>query len=193
MNGYEGRYQINRFGEILSIRQCYSKRKGFYVKKQYLKLQTNIHKDTNYKYKFVVLQQDRIRTTKYIHNLVAKAFIPNPDNLSFVYHIDNDTTNNNVENLKWCSLYEFREITEKQRESGRIAAKKYRYLGRSKIPIEQYSLDGKFIKCYDSLTEASKQTGVNIGHLSQVLSGSRKTIGGYRWKYTDKNNLEKSQ
>lgn len=40
----------------------------------------------------------------YVHELVAKAFVPNPDNLPYVEHIDGNRSNNNADNLRWTSI-----------------------------------------------------------------------------------------
>lgn len=46
----------------------------------------------------------RNRGTKfYIHRLIALSFIPNPDNLPEVNHIDSNRTNNSIDNLEWVS------------------------------------------------------------------------------------------
>ena len=44
--------------------------------------------------------------TKYIHRLIAEAFIPNPNNLPVVNHKDENKLNSSIDNLEWCT-YEY--------------------------------------------------------------------------------------
>ena len=57
-------------------------------------------------YETIVLWNNGIRKLKKIHRLVAEAFIPNPNQLKEVDHIDRNKTNNVVSNLRWTTRSE---------------------------------------------------------------------------------------
>lgn len=85
--GYEGLYGITIYGDVWSYR-----------KQKFLSSCL-----TKSGYCMVVLSKDGQTKHAYVHRLVADAYIPNPDNLSQVNHRDENKTNNNVDNLEWCT------------------------------------------------------------------------------------------
>ena len=54
-------------------------------------------------------------------------------------------------------------------------------------PVIQISLDGKIIREFKSITEASKVTGINLGNISSCSLGIIPTAGGYVWKKKEEN------
>jgi len=87
IKGYENLYKINRNGEIYS---CW-----------YQRNMTPLLSKDNYLY--VTLKKEGIRSKSFIHRLLMKQYIDNPDNHPEVDHIDRNKHNNNIENLRWCS------------------------------------------------------------------------------------------
>jgi len=57
-------------------------------------------------YRTVVLYKDSHPNFKYIHNLIAAAYLPNPDNKAIANHIDGDKTHNSADNLEWADSSE---------------------------------------------------------------------------------------
>lgn len=53
-------------------------------------------------YELILLTKDKKQYNRFVHRLVALAFIPNPDNLPYINHKDECKNNNCVDNLEWC-------------------------------------------------------------------------------------------
>ena len=82
-------YAVNKKGEVKDLRS-----------KKLLKQYPNPY---NGNYKGVNLINENGDCKKAVHRLVGLTFIPNPDNLPEIDHIDRDRHNNNVDNLRWVS------------------------------------------------------------------------------------------
>ena len=54
----------------------------------------------------MVLSKNSVAKSIKVHTLVAKAFIPNPENKPVVHHKDSNRSNNRVENLEWVTYQE---------------------------------------------------------------------------------------
>ena len=85
--GFEGKYIVSNQGNVKSLS------KGFI-----LSTELSIHG-----YPRCRLRKNGKVKHYVIHRLVAKAFIPNPDNLPCIDHRDTDKTNNNIDNLHWVT------------------------------------------------------------------------------------------
>lgn len=139
-----------------------------------VKSKQGILKQVFYKgYNSVKLRKDGKYRQFQVHRLVAKAFIPNPNNLPFVNHIDENGVNNFATNLEWCTH-------QYNINYGERTQKVIRKLSKA---ISQYTRDGVLVQTFSSLHEAWRCTGVSIAHICNVCKGERNHAGGYIWKY----------
>ena len=165
IQGYEGKYQVSNLGRVKSLNYHRTGKEGFI--KMY---------DNNHGYLRVSLNGK----TFSVHRLVSHAFIDNPNNLPQVNHIDENKYNNCVSNLEWCdSKYNNNYGTHIQRS---LLTRIIRNRKTSPKKIDQYSLDGKFIKTWNSGIELAKNM-FNNSNICRCCNGQRKTSKGYIWKY----------
>lgn len=185
IEGYEGIYQISNLGNVKSfdrvVRGCYNTialKKGRVLKK-------GLDKSG---YHHVSLTLNGKAKTLKVHRLVAKTFILNPRNKPQVNHKNFIRTDNRVTNLEWCTLsenikhgYHFGNITA-IKEMNYMKGRKGKYHHNSK-PVFQYDLEGNFIKSYNSVADAHRETGLSIGNIASVCNGRLKKTGGFIWQY----------
>lgn len=131
------------------------------------------------KYYYVALSENGIQKKKRIHRLVAEAFIPNPNNLPEINHLDEDPSNNCADNLEWCSKsYNVNYGTRNKRAGEKMIGN----TNGISYKVQKYSLDGKFLEEYRSLKQASEMNNIPKGNLSAYFSKGWKQCGGFVWK-----------
>ena len=150
----DGLYEVSSSGRVRS------RKTGHYRE---LKLKKN--RFTGYLY--VCMSTNGTSITRSVHRLVAQAFLPNPYNLQYVNHIDEDKTNNLVGNLEWCTPAYNSEYSKHSHQK-RIAA---------------YSVDGEKLAVFESATIAANFLGVVKGAVSSALTGRNQTCRGFILKY----------
>lgn len=165
---------MSNLGNVKSLKFWSNARKKYFSRERILKPSR-----ARNGYLIVILCNGEKKTGKLVHRLVAEAFVPNPENKSQVNHIDGNKINNKVENLEFVTA---KENTNKAYEIGLKRTGKYLYNTRW---IYQFDLNMCFVKKWESMTQASKELGINQADISKCCAGKRNQCGNYIWLNDD--------
>ena len=180
IEGFEGKYQVSSYGRVRNIK--YFNRVNFKNDRSCKAIRILKQKLRKNGRMSVHLSDGKDKDFHpQVHRLVAKAFIPNPDNLPEVNHKDENPQNNHVDNLEWCtSDYNIHYGTGLLRSHE-----------AHKKKVAQISIvDGSVIKIWNSSTDAAiglfgnKDKNKLISACARKNCG-RKTAYGYKWKYIE--------
>ena len=159
ISGYEGIYQVSSLGRIKSMDRvdCDNRHR----KERILKPRKN-----SKGYLMVCLCKDGKKKMYKVHKLVSNTFLPNPNKLETINHINEIKTDNRVDNLEW--------MTNKDN---------VRY--SQAVSVNQFTFDGRFIRTWDCIMEVEYQLGFNHTNICQCCKGKLKSAYGYQWFYSN--------
>lgn len=146
-------YLIDEYGNIFKV----------HGKRKYIMMKPKIDKDG---YLYIGLRNDTGRYFRRINQLVAKAYIKNPNNESIVNHIDGNKQNNHFTNLEWCDVaYNTKYSYEK--------------LGRKGNHTTDINcvlvVDDEIVGYFDNIKDAAQYASDNYGTSRSYLIKNHKT------------------
>lgn len=174
---YKGLYQASNDGRIRS-----------FYKKEPKELKQRL---SNAGYFRVQLFKNKKGKWISVHRLIGITFLDNPENKPEINHKDENKYNNCVENLEWCTRKENNNYgTRLERFKKNMNYSKRKINNENQIkkcskPIYQYLKNGTFIQSWNSISECSRVTGLNISSISSVCCKKRNSLFGFVFEFKE--------
>lgn len=171
---FEGLYQASINGEIRSIYRYKKILKQSKSKNGYLK---------------VMLCANGKRKLISVHRLIAMTFLEDYKTNLQVNHKNGIKTDNRVDNLEMVTPSEnirhsFKNGLQKAKfGEDHPLYKKYGKENKTSKKVNQYDLDGNFIKTWDSIMDVERKLKINNGNISSCCNGKKNNAGGFIWKH----------
>lgn len=192
IEGYCGVYQISNCGRVKSLdRYIEQRRGGGSIYNRFIKGRIlSLGRTNGNGYHIVQLSNgynDQPKNNEYIHTLVAKHFIPNPQNKPTVNHKDGNKSNNHVDNLEWATQQEQMIHAYNNNLNKVVEHTKGKQLKGSQVPWAKLN-EEQAMEIY-KLSNSGKYTGRQIAEKYGV---DRKTVEGIKYRKTWKHIHEAS-
>lgn len=170
IEGYENLYLISNKGTIKKCETFIKKINGKIVIIKEKILKPSI---TRKGYQVVGLSKEKNSRTFLVHRLVAKMFLPNPNNLPQINHKNEVKTDNRIENLEWCDA-SYNNNYGKHNERSATS--------RSKPVFSVDKITNEIIR-YKSLRDAERKSGIDHSIIRRCCNGLMKCSNGKFWYY----------
>lgn len=189
--GYNGRYQASNLGKVRSTDRVVIKSNGSLQLYKGRILKTT-ESTGGYLYVAVSKEQNKFISRR-LHRLIAKTFIPNPNNYPQINHINENKKDNRAENLEWCD-------NKYNVNYGHRAEKFIASMRNNKTlskEVNQYDLKGNYLRSFPSTAEAARYlnrntapevTSCRIGQCCRHLYKKGNAAYGYLWEFATNNN-----
>jgi len=175
VEGYFGLYEVSNFSRIKSLKRWINNRYSGFWKDEMI-ITPSIHSTG---YECVCLSKNGVGKNLRFHRIVAKAFLPNPENKPEVNHKNGNRTDNNLNNLEWCtSSYNQKHAYEKLGKKSWIEG-----IDSSKVPASKKIVCDNFGMIFTSGKEAADAFGFHRSDLPKYCKGKLKHPHGLTFRY----------
>ena len=173
--GYEKSYAVSSMGRVKSLPRLvkHPRNPNMTLPRKGRILKYGLDK---YGYPMVVLSQNGKTRPFKVHKLVALAFIPNPDNLPQIDHINAKKYDNRPENLRWCTT----------QQNSKWRDEKYRIGERARHKVICKETGKEFRSTYDAafwvISQGIPQKTTNYKTVAKSIRAA--CTGRYKFSYT---------
>ncbi len=157
IEGFEGFYQISASGRVKSVTRVVNGR-TYHTRNMKISVQRQ-------GYLGLGLHREGVGTSVLIHRLIAQAFIPNPNKLAEVLHIDGNKRNNCIDNLVWASKSDVQKNNWEKGFMNSMNHSRGEHRHMAKLTNKKVQ---EILKSADSTQQLAKQYGVSISTIKKV-------------------------
>lgn len=176
ITGYEGKYEVSNMGKVRNL--------NWNGTGEVRLIAQHINPMTGYIQVGLYDKNIGKSKMKYLHRLVADAFLPNPNNLEQIDHKDSDKTNNAVSNLRWVS----RQFNNSRKRTKMLKSANHNTTSH----IHQFvkaEKDGQVLY-FKNGNKTAKGIGCSHVLVIKALRGDINTARGWKLSYIDRGSEE---
>lgn len=171
INGYVGLYQVSNLGRVRSLDHKVKNKNGYRIAKG--KILSFKKSGSRNEYNSVGLSKNSKCEYYTVHSLVMNTFTEKPCYKCEINHIDENTRNNRLDNLEWCTRKYNTNYGNHNKRVSETKSKK----------VIQYDLQGNLINEFKSAKNAAEILCICRSAITHCCNGRSKTSNGYIWRY----------